>query len=100
MPIRMAQFGTKHGHAAGKMEAMRGNPDVEVAGLFEPDPAARTRAAGQAAYQGVRFFESVDEMLGDPSVVAVAIEGRNDESLMMALLAAGAGKHLWFDKPA
>jgi predicted dehydrogenase len=33
-------------------------------------------------------------------VVAVAIEGRNHESLAMAQAAIDAGKHLWFDKPA
>ena len=34
--IRMAQYGTKHGHAAGKLQAMLVNPDVEVTGVFEP----------------------------------------------------------------
>src|SRR5438046_384587 len=41
MQIRMIQFGTKHGHAAGKAVAMQTNPDVEFVGLYEPDVAAR-----------------------------------------------------------
>ena len=39
--IRMAQYGTKHGHASGKLKSMLDNPDVEVAGLYEPDTERR-----------------------------------------------------------
>ena len=41
--IRMAQYGTKHGHARGKLQAMLVNPDVEVAGVFEPDAQQREK---------------------------------------------------------
>ena len=30
MAIRMAQYGTKHGHASGKLLAMQDNADVEL----------------------------------------------------------------------
>ncbi|HEU5316278.1 MAG TPA: Gfo/Idh/MocA family oxidoreductase [Chloroflexota bacterium] len=98
--IRMAQFGVGHGHAAGKAAAMRANPAVDFAGVFEPDPAAREAAAGHRAYAGARWFRSEDELLGDPTIQALAIEGLNAESLPMALAGARAGKHLWYDKPA
>jgi predicted dehydrogenase len=39
-------------------------------------------------------------MLGDGSIDAIAIEGRNDESLAQAHQAIDADKHLWYDKPA
>ena len=35
--VKMAQYGTKHGHAAGKLRAMQTNAEVEVVGVFEPD---------------------------------------------------------------
>ena len=41
-PLRMAQYGTKHGHAAGKLLALQKNPHVEVAGVFEPDRERQT----------------------------------------------------------
>ena len=50
--IRMAQVGTKHGHAAGKLQAMLDNPSVEVVGVFEPDAAKRRRRTG-ATLEGV-----------------------------------------------
>ena len=69
-------------------------------GVWEPDGGVRAAAQAQAGFAGARWLSSADEVLGDPSVVAVAIEGRNHESLGMALDAVDAGKHLWFDKPA
>jgi predicted dehydrogenase len=98
--IRMAQYGVGHGHAAGKMNAMRENPGVEVIGIFEPDTEKRERAAKERAYEGLRWFRSAEEMLADGSIQAVAIEGRNDESLLQGIEVAQAGKHLWYDKPA
>src|ERR1700730_11897052 len=99
MQIRMIQFGTKHGHAAGKALAMQLNPDVDLVGLYEPDPVARKSALDDRAYTGIGWYESADQALSEDSVAAVAIEGRNDESLGMADLAIAAGKHLWYDKP-
>ena len=100
MPLRIAQYGTGHGHAAGKARAMLRSHEVDFAGVFEPDPRALALAQRQAGLAGVRWLRSREEFLGDPSVAAVAIEGRNDESLAMAGEAVEAGKHLWLDKPA
>ena len=35
--LRMAQYGTKHGHAEGVLQVMLDHPEVEVASVFEPD---------------------------------------------------------------
>lgn len=99
MPLRMAQIGTKHGHAHGKAAAMLANPEVAFAGLWEPDEAARDAAQARGHYGDIRWFRSAEELLGDASIAAVAIEGRNSESLAMAHAAIDAGKHLWYDKP-
>ena len=98
--IKIGQYGVLHGHAAGKAAAMRANPDVDFAGVYEPDAAVRQQAQAQRSYQRVRWFHAEEELLGDPSVQAVAIEGLNAHSLPMALAAARARKHLWYDKPA
>jgi predicted dehydrogenase len=98
--IRMAQFGVKHGHAAGKVRAMQAQPAVELVGVYEPDADVRHRAAEATGYAGVRWLATAEEALADASVAAVAIEGSNAESLAMAQQAVAAGKHLWYDKPA
>lgn len=99
--IRIAQYGTKHGHAAGKLTALRRNPRVELAGVFEPDPKRRRELErAEGPYQGVRWFDRASDMLDDPGIVAIAAEGRNDESLDQAEQIIAAGKHVWYDKPA
>ncbi|MBI3943286.1 MAG: Gfo/Idh/MocA family oxidoreductase [Chloroflexi bacterium] len=100
--IRIAQYGTKHGHAAGKISAMRQNSQVELAGVFEPDPLRRLelQRENSGPYRDVHWFHSAQEMLADPTILAVASEGRNDESLPQTLEIVQAGKHVWYDKPA
>jgi predicted dehydrogenase len=95
----MAQIGTKHGHAHGKAASMLNNPEVEFAGLWEPDAEARAFEQGRGRYGDIRWYESEGALLGDASIGAVAIEGRNSEGLAMAHAAIDAGKHLWYDKP-
>jgi predicted dehydrogenase len=97
----MAQYGTRHGHAAGKLQAIRANNDVELAGVFEPDPRQRAALAGSGgAFAGVHWFDDKREMLDDESIVAVASEGLNAESLNQTEEIVAAGKHVWYDKPA
>lgn len=99
-PIGMAQYGVRHGHAAGKAQAMRDNPEVELRGVYEPNEAVREEAKSRRAFEGLRWYRTSEEMLSDPAVVAVAIEGLNVESLPTAHESVAAGKHLWYDKPA
>jgi predicted dehydrogenase len=87
-------LGTRHGHAAGKWQALCSNPNVQAIGIYDPDPLRKDR------FPGATWFGSADELLNGPNVQAVAIEARNHQSLPLAQAAVDAGKHLWFDKPA
>jgi predicted dehydrogenase len=96
LTVRIAQIGTRHGHALGKWLALCAHPDVEAVGIYEPDPRLRN----QPQFGGATWFSSAESILADPTVTAVAVEGRNHESLSMAWEVVRAGKHAWFDKPA
>lgn len=100
MAIRMAQIGTKHGHAGGKLLSMLKHPAVEVVGVYEPDAARRAAVAGQEPYCHVPWIDCIETLLGDASIVAVASEGLNSESLAQTEQIVDAGKHVWYDKPA
>ena len=101
MAIRMAQYGTKHGHASGKLRAMQDSADVELVGVYEPDAECRAALDGtDGPFAGVPFFDSEEDLLGDDSIVAVASEGLNAESLEQTARIVEAGKHVWYDKPA
>ena len=99
--IRMAQYGTQHGHATGKLLAMNTNQNVEVAGVFEPNVERRHQLQNSnGAFANLHWYESKHEMLDDPSILAIASEGRNAESLDQTEEIINAGKHVWYDKPA
>ena len=99
--IRVAQYGTRHAHAAGKLRAIRQNPNVELAGVFEPDAARRRAlAAVDGPFQDVHWFGSESEMLEDAGIAAIASEGPTYQSLDQTERCVQAGKHVWYDKPA
>ena len=91
--IRVGQIGTQHSHASGKMEAVRGLPD-----LYEVVGVAGTDKGSAKAYEGVPRM-SEDALLADPSVQAVLIENRIEDSCAAAQRAIQAGKHIHLDKP-
>jgi predicted dehydrogenase len=97
----MAQYGTKHGHAGGKLVSMQQNPQVEVVGVYEPDADRRAQLQdSHGPFQDVHWFETEADMLSDPTIVAIASEGQNNESLGQTEAVIRAGKHVWYDKPA
>lgn len=98
----MAQYGTKHGHAAGVLKVMLQNADVEVAGVLEPDLERRRSLmnSNRSPWSQVRWFEDESQLLEDPSIVAVASEGLNAESLGQTEEIVDSGKHVFYDKPA
>ena len=100
--LPMAQYGTKHGHAAGCAQAMLANPDVELIGVYEPDDARRQVLQSSSAppWSGVHWLREKAELIEDSSVVAVASEGLNAESLDRTEESVAAGKHVLYDKPA
>jgi predicted dehydrogenase len=98
--LRMAQYGTRHGHAQGVLQVMLDHPEVEVVGVYEPDAVRRTQVEGTGSWGSVKFVDNPAEFLDDPSVVCVASEGSNKESLTFTEEIVAAGKHAFYDKPA
>ena len=57
--LRIAQWGTRHGHAGGKWRALCDHPQVEAVGVYESDPERRRQVElGDGPFKGARFFES------------------------------------------
>lgn len=99
--IRVAQYGSKHSHAEGKLSAILSNPDTEFVGVFEPDLTQRQFLQTlDGPYGEVSYLSDVNEILQDDSITLVTSEGRNIESLDQTEQLVNAGKHVWFDKPA
>ncbi len=82
-PIRIAQIGTEHPHASGKMEAIKGLPD-----LYEVVAWAKSDADDEIA-----------AILSDRSTQVIVVETGPELATPMALRAIRAGKHVHLDKP-
>jgi predicted dehydrogenase len=73
------------------MDAIRSMPELyEVVGIAEPIAGRQTTAAGQRSYAGLKWL-SEEELLADPSVIAIAVETTLDDSVGAALTCLRAG---------
>ncbi|MFN5804128.1 MAG: Gfo/Idh/MocA family protein [Opitutia bacterium] len=97
--VRIAQVGTSHAHASGKMDALRSLADLyDVVGIAEPVEGRRAKAEAVKSYAGLRWMPE-DELLSDRSLEAVVVETTLEDSTRAALAAIRAGKHVHLDKP-
>ena len=97
--IRIGQIGTKHPHAAGKLEAIRGLSDIfELVGVVEEDESRRIQVADAKSYRDVPWV-SKEALLGS-DIAAVAVETGVTDLVPNAMDCLTAGKHIHLDKPA
>ncbi|MBN2296468.1 MAG: Gfo/Idh/MocA family oxidoreductase [Pirellulales bacterium] len=98
--IKVGQIGTAHGHAPGKMGALRKlKEDYEVVGIVESDAALRKQVERAPAYQGLPWMSEA-ELLNTPGLKAVAVETDVPDLVPTAQRCVEAGMHLHLDKPA
>ncbi len=76
-------------------ERFAGHPLAELIGVTDTNPA-RKEAAGKL---GLRWYDSVEAVLGDPQVEAVFIATNNRSHAPIAEKAIDAGKHCLIEKP-
>lgn len=96
--IRVGMLGTGHSHFGGKLKAMMGNPDYEIAGVVESNAGAKARIQKEP-YMASLHWLSEEELLKDPSVNLVVVECRAWEAVPWGAKVIAAGKHLHLEKP-
>ena len=97
--LRVAQIGTTHAHAEGKMLALRALPDLyEVIAVAETNIARRQQLSGSKTFGDLKWLE-VEALLELPDLDIVLIETGIDEAPEMTRRALAAGKHVHLDKP-
>ncbi len=92
--IRIAFLGGGHGHGAAKVALAQRSPDWELIGIYETDPMLRARFERM----GVRLLTRA-QVLEDPSIEVVGVEGWVWDLAPFAKAALEAGKHIHLDKP-
>lgn len=97
--IRIAQIGTSHAHASGKMDALRSLSELyEVVAFAEPIASRQAAAQKAKSFAGLKYLTE-EEILADKSIQAVVIETTLEDSARAAMAALKAGKHIHLDKP-
>lgn len=99
--IRIAQIGTNtHSHAPWVFESLKKQSDLfEIVGYALPEnERERLDPSKWEIFNGYREM-TVDEILGDPTIEAVAVETDEIYLTKYATLAAKHGKHIHMEKP-
>ena len=98
--IRVAQIGTsKYSHGNGIFDAFKQRPDLfEIAGYTFPENEREKFPEFMRAFEGYREM-TLEEILLDETIEAVAVETEEIYLTKYALLAAKAGKHIHMEKP-
>lgn len=91
--IKIAQIGTQHPHAAGKMEALR-----RLSELYEVVGVSGAQAQPADPYRGLSQLTEA-ELLTLEDVKALVVETRIEDACATAARAIAAGKHIHLDKP-
>jgi predicted dehydrogenase len=97
--LRIAQIGTTHAHADGKLAVLRRSADFELVGVVEPDEQLRRAAESRKDYQGVRWLTE-EQLFNTPGLHAIAVETQVKDLLPTAARCVSRGLHIHLDKPA
>ncbi len=71
-PLRIAIAGLDHGHVDGFFRALQKRKDVELVGVFDPDPALHKKYGDLYSIAGDLFFTDLAAMLDKVNAEAVA----------------------------
>ena len=95
--MKIAIIGCRHSHIFALYQLIKESPRVEFAGAYEADGATREAAEKN---QGMTFpYHSIEEVLADKTVDAVALGDYYGARGAQAIAALRAGKHVIADKP-
>ena len=93
---KVALLTTGHIHTPNFVKILRGRKDVQVAGVYDPNPVLAEKYAGEL---GAPVLADAEAALGDPGIEAVIIAGTTAQHDGLAVRAALQKKHLFIEKP-
>ncbi len=92
----VALVGCAHIHVPGFIKRLQARPDIRVKAVWDHDAA---RAQRRAAELDAPAVAELDAVWNDPTITAVVVCSETDRHLPLVLAGAGAGKHLFVEKP-
>jgi 1,5-anhydro-D-fructose reductase (1,5-anhydro-D-mannitol-forming) len=93
--MRIALISFWHLHGADYAAEAEAHPDVEIAAIWDEDPA---RGRAEADARGIPFVASLDDVLADPSIDGVVVCSPTRDHLDIVTACTRAGKHVFMEK--
>jgi predicted dehydrogenase len=84
-----------HVHAKGYARQATELPDTEIVAIWDE---VKERGKSQAEERGVRFYETFEELLGQPDIDGVIVSAPSNMHRDLIVAAAKAGKHIFTEK--
>jgi scyllo-inositol 2-dehydrogenase (NADP+) len=98
-PVRFAIFGLEHDHASGFIPRTKDRTDIQLAGIIESRPELVLRYAKRFQLSSTLFFNSLDELLAQTNIQAVATFTSTFRHRQVVELCAPKGLHVMMEKP-
>ena len=98
-PVKLAIAGLAHGHVGGFLRALADHPDVQLVGVFDPDPALQSRIAERHGLATTLFFTDLATMLERTRPDAVAAFTNTYDHPMVVEACATRHIHVMMEKP-
>lgn len=93
--MRVALLSFWHLHGKDYALAAENHPDVEIAAIWDENPA---RGQEEAAARSIPFVLDLDEVLADPSIDGVVVCTPTSDHRDVVVACARAGKHIFMEK--
>ena len=98
-PLRLAIAGLAHGHVSGFLNAAKARKDVEIAGIFDPDPALGKSYAARHGFAPGVVFQDLAAMLDKVKPEAVATFTATSDHAMVVEACAPRHIAVMMEKP-
>jgi predicted dehydrogenase len=98
-PMRLAIAGLVHGHVGSFLRAAQARPDVQIVGVFDPDPALLKSYAKQHKFPEELLFTDLTAMLDKTKPEAVASFTNTLDHPAVVEAAASRRIHVMMEKP-
>ncbi|MDF2714863.1 MAG: oxidoreductase [Paenibacillus sp.] len=93
--IRVAMLSFWHVHAKDYAKQINEHPDTEIVAVWDE---IAERGQKEAEARGVRFYESLEELLAQPDIDGVVVDTPSNMHRDVMVKAANAGKHIFTEK--
>tara|TARA_R110000868_G_scaffold119469_1_gene316590 strand:- start:308421 stop:309506 length:1086 start_codon:yes stop_codon:yes gene_type:complete len=98
-PLRIAIIGLVHGHVEGVLWQAKDRDDLQIVGIYDPDPALFAKYKDKYQLDDAWYFDDLDEMLDQTKPEAASVMTSVKDHIDAVRACATRGIHTLIEKP-